>query len=257
MLKHWDGLMVLKKHTLIWPDPVDFFQQGSKLYIASLAQAVAKSEGQCYPICATVKPTAKLVEDIISGKRSVVLKREWGTAASHVYYKGMEKSRVDLFNEQLKRRTLMEKKLEKHKPHVLLNTSPKWFIQPYIHSLTRIGELRILIVNGAILGKIVTTPLPDPENPGAIGYMHLQQPILVPPLSVLKYSVSKFVIVECLLKSFVGKFCKGIQNIALKLTMVFSLATTSARLSMPNTLKIRAMRLPFVHCRSSSLLRNT
>lgn len=173
MLQHWDGLMVLKEHTLIWPDPVDLFQQGSKLHLASLAQAVAKSENQLYPICATVAPTPQLVRDIINGERDGVLKREWGTGASHIYYKNQPARQVEAFKEQIRQRAQMEKKLSKKKPHDLLDNSPKWFVQPYIPSLIHIGELRVLIVNGAILGKIVTMPIADPEGELDVGCLEL------------------------------------------------------------------------------------
>lgn len=183
MLAHWDGLMALKKETLIWPDPIDLFRQGSKLHVASLVQAVAKSENQQYPICATVKPTPQLVKDIVNGTRKGVLKREWSTGTDHVYYKGMPMDRVDIFKNQLTSRTKLEKQLAKQKPHDLLNVTPKWFIQPFIPSLIYVGELRVLIVNGAILGKIITTPTGEhgPE------YIRLEEPFLVTPLSMIKY----------------------------------------------------------------------
>ncbi|KAF9473080.1 hypothetical protein BDN70DRAFT_900049 [Pholiota conissans] len=175
MLDHWDGLMALKKHTYIWPDPDDFFEQGSKLHLASMAQAVAQSENQLYPICAIVEPTLEIVNDILTGACQGVLKREWSSTSTHVIYKGKHGDLAQEFTETLHARRTLERQLAKKRSHPLLRNPPKWYIQPFISSLTDVGEIRVFIVNGMILENIITRPVDDEsgchviwENPSQI-----------------------------------------------------------------------------------------
>jgi hypothetical protein len=182
MLDHWDGLLELRKQTLLWPDPEDLFQAGSKLHINALAQAVALSENQIYPICAVADPVPKVAKDIIDCKINAVLKREWSSSTDHVISRHSDEEHLAAYKDNLAQRKKLDKKLGKMEEHTLTSLSPRWFLQSYIPPLVHVGELRMFLVNGMILRKVITTPI---DGDGT--YLDLDAPHVITPLNWLRY----------------------------------------------------------------------
>ena len=180
MEKHWDGLLELRNHTLIWPDPLDLFRAGSKLNLNNIVHAVALSEGQSYPICATVEPDDDLLQSIMDGTKSLVLKRDWSSSSSHVYTKHTAGGLAGACGR-------LQAAIEKEEAaYAALQANdfirPTWFIQPYLPALIIIGEIRAFFVNGLLLRKIITSPCE-----GRIDETTLENPSMIMPLHRLKY----------------------------------------------------------------------
>lgn len=183
MTQHWDGLLTLRKDTLIWPDPLDLFRAGSKLSLNTIIHAVAVSEEASHPICQTINPTMELVEDILLGKRNAVLKRDWSSSGAHVYTKHAQGGTQKIC--QAFRRVLREETraydLVEATDHEDFHR-PKWFIQPYLPALIYLGEIRAFFVNGYLMKKIITAPRNED-----IQYSTVETPSMIKPLNILGY----------------------------------------------------------------------
>jgi len=170
----WLGMNILSESVTIWPDPRDLLMTGSKVYLSLLISKVATSLGHSHPRAVTIEPTVKNVEDIVHGRSSAVLKREFSSHNYHVI-----SVHTDNATEKFKCR--MKSEEETYSASKGIFPRPLWFIQPYIASLVYLGEIRVYLVNGALFKHIVT-------NPAAAGPLEITEPIMFTPLNKLRYA---------------------------------------------------------------------
>lgn len=154
--QHWTGLLELQRHTLIWPQPQELYQAGSKCYLAHLVSAAAISEGYSHPISASCEPTADLVADLADGKVSGVLKRDWSSASKHVFMEQGTRTCAEA-KAALEQALSAQEDAYNQTMHAYFS-KPRWFIQPYLPAMTLLGEIRTFIVNGMIITNLITIP---------------------------------------------------------------------------------------------------
>lgn len=180
MEKHWTGLVDLQERTLIWPQPQELYKAGSKCYLHYIISMAAVSEGYPHPVSATCEPTVALLEDILSGEVSGVLKRDWSNATTHVFTKH---SAVDHRSKRASIKALeraIRAEFETYKAITSYFRRPVWFIQPYLPAMILLGEIRLFIVNGIIINTIITTPIE-----ANINSVDAEQPISVTPIEMI------------------------------------------------------------------------
>jgi hypothetical protein len=154
MERHWRGLEQLRKQTCIFPEPVNLLCDGAKLLTYEIIRASATVLGEPFPnVVVEKEPTAQLVEDISSGVKKCVLKREFSGFSRHVFYPGRLEG-VETF-----------RKLRKREEEIFggaqstIFPRPRWFLQPFLPGLLFLGEYRALFINGTLLNIITTTPI--------------------------------------------------------------------------------------------------
>jgi hypothetical protein len=156
---HWRGLECLRTRTVIWPEPVNLLGGGAKLLTYEIIRASAIALGEPVPSVVVEKePTDQLVEEIRSGVKKCVLKREFSGCSDHVFYPGKSEA-VKTF------RAIRKKEEEVYGAQATIFPRPRWFLQPFLPSLLCLGEYRAFFINGALMYMITTTPVQsDPKN---------------------------------------------------------------------------------------------
>jgi hypothetical protein len=151
---HWLGLRRLKEKVFIWPDPLQLLVEGAKLLTYEIIRASAAAIGEpCPNVVVEKEPTEKMVEEISSGVKKCVLKREFSGESLHVFFPGLHKA-VDKFRALRKAEA---KIFRRGQPTNF--PEPRWFLQPYLPSLLCLGEFRAFFVNGTLFNIFSTTPI--------------------------------------------------------------------------------------------------
>ena len=128
--------------TPIFPNPVQALAQGKKAGTTFFVRMAALSLGYDQPlVTVAAPPTWEDVQDIVTGRRLTVLKREFSDASRHVILKDMKISRSEW------EKCISQAKVWKDLPF----GDPCWLEQPYVPQLRHMGEVRALIVNGLLV----------------------------------------------------------------------------------------------------------
>ena len=135
----------------VFPRIDDLIIQGSKLTQALCMQSAAHSFGSRVPIVVyleTQQDVKEMFQRIVDEGEAGVIKWEFSEAGLHVFGPGLGSK------EKLYKALKSDKKWEES--HIL---QPKWFYQPYVDEIMKLGELRLVIVNGMLLRTVETTPV--------------------------------------------------------------------------------------------------
>lgn len=159
------------ERTVVFPNPFEAMALGKKLNVVHLMQAAATSLGHTQPIVSPIDPTWDDVDDILKGKKHVVLKRENSDSSEHVI--GEQSREVDT---QAKFKKVMERANVWEECGL---PTPLWMAQPFIPQLVHKGELRALVIGGVLFYTIYTMPDRD------VWYAEVVR--LYSPLSLLRY----------------------------------------------------------------------
>lgn len=151
------NLTILGKKTTIWPHPEELFLGGSKVQCYETLRVASFSMGISTPLFATAQENIRdpnFLSEFSQGKIQGVLKREYSMKCEHVLLPTTP-------NLALKMKESLEvEEITWNRVKGLFGT-PKWFVQPLVAHLRRVGEVRCFIVSGRLLSKITTTPGKD------------------------------------------------------------------------------------------------
>jgi hypothetical protein len=168
----WQGLQMLTRRAMIWPDPCDLLLAGSKLYLERIIRQSAASMDLPHLQVAIVVPSSEVIDKMRSDSLPGVLKREFSSHGKSVYSQldDLDRLKAQLDDEEAAYQAADD-----------IFPRPRWFFQPYMPSLALLGEIRVFVVNGIIFNSVVTTPKID--QPGSL---HIQEPVFHTPLSRLR-----------------------------------------------------------------------
>jgi len=173
----WLGMRVLTQKTTIWPDPLDLYMGGSKMFLNLIIQKSSEAMGLLYPLAMRVRPTEDTIRDIMEGKIKGSLKREFSSHDRHVFSRHT-KDVGPKFKQAI---------AEEHRAYLSLKNdfqTPLWFIQPYIAGQKYLGKILALVVNGVLFKAF--TAKPDSDDPHEL---RVQEPSFFTPLSKLRYGL--------------------------------------------------------------------
>lgn len=143
------ALSTLAARTAIFPLAHQLLALGKKLDLAFLMNEAAASLHYAQPLVSQVEPSWQGFQEITSGTRKSVWKRENSESSEHVLRAGMPGMTRQKFNSILAQGKLYQK---------YLLGIPRWQEQPLIPQLVFMGELRSVVVNGTICYTVHSLP---------------------------------------------------------------------------------------------------
>jgi hypothetical protein len=150
----FSNLQDLEKNTTLFPRSQELFMGGSKIQVYQTLRQASLSMGISTPLISLIEVhlqqnqfLKKFADNQIPG----VLKRDYSKKGAHVFIPGQ----VDV---KKKVKEAIQEEEETWKRVENFFGRPKWFVQPFVPQLRKVGEVRAYILEGIICYKMTTTP---------------------------------------------------------------------------------------------------
>ncbi|RXW13651.1 hypothetical protein EST38_g12202 [Candolleomyces aberdarensis] len=160
LYRHWLAVCRLSSSVTVWPDPQEHLIAGAKGSLYASLNKVSRALGLDTISTMLVTPKATIQQvysDIIEGRASVVLKREYSAGALHAFIPGQtEEDASERWRHAQELERLWDA-IDEDEEGLHFNR-PRWLVQPYIRELQGYGELRVHCVGGIVSHVIHSIP---------------------------------------------------------------------------------------------------